>query len=728
MYPEHVWKPWLLFKDSSEPVRMIFPKERAEKIGREGPRRTPAAGEGGGGGAPIEEDQGIEALRKETRDLVETVAINFLGIDIFDQSDWYRKLKLDSLLKYSRGTALRALFEISNRSHPADSPDPVAFNGDLFEIMKFVYPVPPPYSHSDLDPHSKFDPWVFWLFRDESQGSLHASKWENLSCRLDFVRWLQRTRNLDGPARWYAFVNHQKFKRANQGARVGLEEEYWIGSAATTLLDLPQFAGSFYKVLAEASIEVCPWKFCDPSERRATWQDKEMRRYFFAQLASHLQIREPSEWYSVTPEKISSFCRSTGGGGGGGGGGDPVSDFYGGSLHRACSDLFPEFGQWIPWLFDSGCDRGFWKSRENRAWYFGWLGRELGIREPEQWYQISARQLRKAGRGGALVMSMFRHSLHRALQDAFPQHEWLPWKFRTGVGKLFWDKPRNRKLFLDWAAKKLGLASLRQFYSIGAGQIRELGGGYMLAKYYNGSLSSALRDVYTNEEDEEEGGIDSDDDPSFSAAPDGSGRHSSLCPWLFPNRVQRNFWTKQQNRRSYFDWLASQVLGIRAPEDWFERISRQAISDNHGSGLLAIFSAPSAKEENQSGVVSRALIDAYPEHEQLFSQTWRFQGRVWTRDESAKRNLERYMDYLSEELMIENLDDWYRISISLLQKSNWRSGVYSNIVANGGLLSCLRKAYPHHGWDQRKMSTSRARKCSQRMLWLCIKKIFPGQG
>lgn len=60
----------------------------------------------------------------------------------------------------------------------------------------------------------------------------------------------------------------------------------------------------------------------------------------------------------------------------------------------------------------------------------------------------------------------------------------------------FWNKRENRKLFLDWCGKQLGVDSLEKWYSIKRGQVDSIGGASLLVNYYGHSLSNALMDIY----------------------------------------------------------------------------------------------------------------------------------------------------------------------------------------------------------------------------------------
>ncbi len=49
------------------------------------------------------------------------------------------------------------------------------------------------------------------------------------------------------------------------------------------------------------------------------------------------------------------------------------------------------------------------------------------------------------------------------LSSNFPEHEWLPWKFRNDT-RIFSDDVNKRK-FLEWVGKELGYQDMNSWYS-----------------------------------------------------------------------------------------------------------------------------------------------------------------------------------------------------------------------------------------------------------------------
>jgi hypothetical protein len=55
--------------------------------------------------------------------------------------------------------------------------------------------------------------------------------------------------------------------------------------------------------------------------------------------------------------------------------------------------------------------------------------------------------------------------MYSMLSAAFPEHEWLPWKFDTR--KEFWGDLKNQRKFMDWISGQLNVREPNDWYSVG---------------------------------------------------------------------------------------------------------------------------------------------------------------------------------------------------------------------------------------------------------------------
>lgn len=71
---------------------------------------------------------------------------------------------------------------------------------------------------------------------------------------------------------------------------------------------------------------------------------------------------------------------------------------------------------------------------------------------------------------------MYNNSARHAVMSAFPDHEWLEWKFDS-VPRNWWDYQTNQRRFLDWALKdQMKYTDFNQFYNFSKTALRQLGG------------------------------------------------------------------------------------------------------------------------------------------------------------------------------------------------------------------------------------------------------------
>ena len=192
------------------------------------------------------------------------------------------------------------------------------------------------------------------------------------------------------------------------------------------------------------------------------WQDWAHRRDYLLWLAKRLRFRGMADFYRLT---FTICIRNYGGG---------LITYWGTSVLAAVLDCFPEY-DWKPWLFPQVA-YGFWDSADNRRNYLEWLGKELGFRRPEAWYQVQTQDLLDRY-GGAL--------LHRYASFYDLMREFLP--------DLDWDRiDRHRRLrveeVLAWADAHH--ARHGTWPTVESGGIPESGGSW---KAINECLRGGLR-------------------------------------------------------------------------------------------------------------------------------------------------------------------------------------------------------------------------------------------
>ena len=51
------------------------------------------------------------------------------------------------------------------------------------------------------------------------------------------------------------------------------------------------------------------------------------------------------------------------------------------------------------------------------------------------------------------------------LLEAYPEYDWLPWKFEK-LPKYYWNNINNVRKFMDWAGKELNVKEMSDWYKV----------------------------------------------------------------------------------------------------------------------------------------------------------------------------------------------------------------------------------------------------------------------
>eukprot|EP01128_Nolandella_sp_AFSM9_P008126 TRINITY_DN4682_c0_g1_i1.p1 TRINITY_DN4682_c0_g1~~TRINITY_DN4682_c0_g1_i1.p1 ORF type:complete len:585 (-),score=94.63 TRINITY_DN4682_c0_g1_i1:175-1866(-) len=352
------------------------------------------------------------------------------------------------------------------------------------------------------------------------------------------------------------------------------------------------------------------------------------------------------------------------------------------------SAIYPSI-EWKEWLFPK-VPTGWWQEEDNQRRYLLWLlevERKIRVNPNQQDYEggnlealedpqlielasIPARVV-KTERRGSYILTLYS-SYKAALSHLFPKITWHSWLF-ANLSPDFWDSVDNQRDYLIWLQRKLGFQSEDDWYKLQSYHFIENQGFSLLYRERGGSPVSVLSHVFPQ---------------------------VKWLEWKFA-KTPKGFWEAKENQVRYMDWLYKE-LSLSSLEDWYNVKLKDFIS-HHGRALLLLFNHSPYKL--LSSVYSTVEWKAHLFHS-LPQDVWR--------DEEAVRD---FLEYASEQLLIEKPQDWYRVSLSQLSKL----GGKQIIQKNGGLSSLLPTHYPEYAWDLNKLKG--VRKTGQR--WLCaLVEIF----
>jgi hypothetical protein len=101
---------------------------------------------------------------------------------------------------------------------------------------------------------------------------------------------------------------------------------------------------------------------------------------------------------------------------------------------------------------------------------------KLNIKQMSDWYNVTLKVIRTnlscnlkdlTDIGGRNLLKDHKQSPALLLSTAYPDHEWMPWKF-VKCPQNFWNSPEKQKQFVDWVYKELNFKSMSEWYNISA--------------------------------------------------------------------------------------------------------------------------------------------------------------------------------------------------------------------------------------------------------------------
>jgi len=120
-------------------------------------------------------------------------------------------------------------------------------------------------------------------------------------------------------------------------------------------------------------------------KKRHHWTSIENQRQFMVELAAKIgfEAGDFERWYHVPKKTVVNQ------------GGLGLLKIYNQSMSALLAAVFPEH-EWLPWKFAQHPKKA-WEDETNMEKVIRFVGKELKIQEPEDWYRVSVAQLRELG-------------------------------------------------------------------------------------------------------------------------------------------------------------------------------------------------------------------------------------------------------------------------------------------------------------------------------------------
>ncbi|MBL8872721.1 MAG: hypothetical protein JNK90_23280 [Planctomycetaceae bacterium] len=348
-----------------------------------------------------------------------------------------------------------------------------------------------------------------------------AHFWKDLENHRRYVVWLGRQLGIQQLDDWYQYTALTCFKHRGR----------------TLLVD--HYDGSLYRLLREVfpKHNWLEWRFTKVSKH--FWQSRENVLRYIEWFEKEVGIQSKSDWYNFENADIESNY----------GGGLLTRFEYG--FKSLLKYVYPE-ENWLEWKFIR-IPVGYWNHLDNRLRYLRWLGKTLGFKKIDDWYELKRVHFIQ-NCGETLLTLYYDHDLFKPLAELFPGYEFYPWMFDR-VPDGYWDKPENCRTYLEWLAEQLGFTELEQWYDVVLADFNHyFGKGYM--QRFN-TPYQALQFAYPDHE---------------------------WLPWRF-ERVPQGFWEDREQVNRFMQWLGTQ-LGVQHASDWNSINCTQIAKIPGGHGLL----------------------------------------------------------------------------------------------------------------------------------------------
>ena len=96
-----------------------------------------------------------------------------------------------------------------------------------------------------------------------------------------------------------------------------------------------------------------------------------------------------------------------------------------------------------------------WKEISSQKNLFESTAKQVGIADLEDWYKFSVKKLFSVDRSfHSLLKNQYRGSLFLALSSIYPEHKWIPWRFKS-VPRNFWLSRENHAWYLGDLAQQI---------------------------------------------------------------------------------------------------------------------------------------------------------------------------------------------------------------------------------------------------------------------------------
>lgn len=324
-----------------------------------------------------------------------------------------------------------------------------------------------------------------------------------------------------------------------------------------------------------------------------------------------------------------------------------------------------------PWLASPPPPAEFWQDDRNCVRFVVWFEKTLRLHSIDNWYTVERKAIEL--HGGQGLSARFGESVATLVAHCYPNHEWLPWKFRQ-LDRTFWSSISMRGAFFGWGALELGLYNpdsndwerhLWRWLLVPHAKLSSLSPGRYgyaaLVGQYGGSLLRTLKCTFPR---------------------------VLWSPWF---SEPKSDWVEISGAKlAWLEWYLAEVvpeqplpLGTRPDYDLFYSTSREQLSRTPGGDVML------SKYGSTLAIASASA----PFHNWL---PWRF-PRVPNGFWASMSNQAQYFQWVyKEHLKLQNLSDFYEVNLEQVVRDTGAATILAH--CNPWPISGLKLAFPKHDW------------------------------
>lgn len=269
------------------------------------------------------------------------------------------------------------------------------------------------------------------------------------------------------------------------GKQLGVSHlDDWYKFASSEVRKRAPFISTYHRSsLYEALKNLFPEHNWNPSRFKTVpkghWSEVEAQREHLNKVGKELGVTKLDDWYKFTSVEFRKRALF-------------INKYYNGSLPEALQHLYPEHN-WDPLLFQRP-PRGHWKSEHNQREHLNKLGKELGVRDLDDWYKFSSQVVSQRA---PFIGNYYKGSLYNVLKHLYPEHDWNPLRFPMAP-QGYWKKEQTKKyfqhLFVGWQQQH-NIKRLQDWYALPPNNVKLI----QRASYgIFGSMHEMLRQWFPN--------------------------------------------------------------------------------------------------------------------------------------------------------------------------------------------------------------------------------------